>query len=82
MDNRAQTIADGVMYREALASAAEARGWAVHWYTRERLMAEAASVLDNGDLEAFLTLMGKKLGPPWQAIHKAAAAAAIWARRR
>src|SRR6188508_558151 len=31
-DNRAQTIADSVMYREALATAATARGWAVHWY--------------------------------------------------
>ena len=28
-DNRAQTVADSVMYREALAAAAEARGWSV-----------------------------------------------------
>ena len=31
-DNRAQTIADSVMYRQALATAASARGWSVHWY--------------------------------------------------
>ena len=30
-DNRAQTLADSVMYREALATVAEARGWSVHW---------------------------------------------------
>ena len=36
-DNRAQTVADSVMYREALATAAEARGWSVHWYDRERV---------------------------------------------
>jgi hypothetical protein len=31
-DYRAQNVADWVMYRKALASAAEARGWPVHWY--------------------------------------------------
>ena len=31
-DNRAQTVADSVMYREALATAAAARGWSVQWY--------------------------------------------------
>ena len=30
-DNRAQTLADSVMYREALATAAEERGWSVHY---------------------------------------------------
>lgn len=81
-DNRVQTIADGVMYREALARAAAERGWAVHWYVRERVFSEAATVLDSGDLEAFLTLLGKKVGAPWQANHKLAAAAAIWAAKR
>ena len=31
-DYRAQNVADWVMYRKALAAAAEARGWAVHRY--------------------------------------------------
>ena len=31
-DYRAQNVADWVMYRKALASAAEARGRPVHWY--------------------------------------------------
>src|SRR5215475_2977288 len=29
---RARNVADWVMYRRALAGAAEARGWNVHWY--------------------------------------------------
>jgi hypothetical protein len=36
-DNRAQTVADSVMYREALASAVAARGWSVYWYDRARV---------------------------------------------
>ena len=44
-DHRAQTVADSVMYREALATAAEARGWSVHWYDRERVFRDAAAAL-------------------------------------
>jgi hypothetical protein len=68
-DNRAQTYADTVMYRQALAGAAEARGWSVHWYDRERVLRD--------DLEALLQEMGRTVGPPWQAKHKLAAAAAL-----
>lgn len=76
-DNRAQTVADTVMYREALARAAEARGWAVSWYDRDRVFAEAAIVLGCADIDALLLAMGRSIGPPWQAKHKLAAAAAI-----
>ncbi len=76
-DNRAQAVADSVMYREALATAAEARGWDVHWYEREQVFRDAASVLGVDDIQAFLTAMGRPLGPPWQAKHKLAAAAAV-----
>ena len=76
-DNRAQTLADSVMYREALATAAEARGWSVHWYDRERVFRDAAAALGRGDVEAFLYAMGRSIGPPWQAQHKLAAAAAL-----
>jgi hypothetical protein len=72
-DNRAQTYADSVMYREALAAAATARGWSVHWYDRDRILARK-------DLEAFLQAMGRSIGPPWQAKHKLAAAAALAAK--
>jgi hypothetical protein len=76
-DNRAQTFADSVMYREALASAAQARGWSVHWYDREPAFREAAQALGREDVDAWLREIGRKAGPPWQAAHKLAAAAAI-----
>ena len=76
-DNRAQTVADSVMYREALATAAEARGWSVYWYDRERVTSDAAAVLGREDIAAFLSAMGRSVGPPWQAKHKLAAAAAF-----
>ncbi|WP_437774912.1 hypothetical protein [Sorangium sp. So ce1097] len=76
-DNRAQTVADSVMYREAIATAAEARGWLVHWYDRERVFHDAAAVLGREDVSAVLDAMGRSIGPPWQAKHKLAAAAAL-----
>lgn len=75
-DNRAQTFADSVMYREALAHAARERGWAVQWYERERVFAEAGAAIGR-DIDAFLQEMGRAAGPPWQAKHKLAAAAAL-----
>jgi hypothetical protein len=82
VDNRAQTLADSVMYREALATAAEARGWSVHWYDRERVFRDAAAALGRDDVDAFLYAMGRSIGPPWQAKHKLAAAAALAAIAR
>ena len=76
-DNRAQTFADSVMYREVLATAAEARGWSVHWYDRERVFREAAAAVGHEDVDAFLYAVGRSIGPPWQAKHKLAAAAAL-----
>jgi hypothetical protein len=75
-DNRAQTVADSVMYRQALATAAEARGWSVRWYERERVFRDAAATL-GADVDDFLREMGRAIGPPWQALHKLAAAAAL-----
>jgi hypothetical protein len=80
-DNRAQTVADSVMYRQALASAAEARGWSVHWYEPERAFRDAALALDGADVDVFLRALGQALGPPWQAKHRLAAAAALAASR-
>jgi hypothetical protein len=76
-DNRAQTYADTVMYREALAAAAEARGWSVQWYDRERVFRDAAAALGRKEIDAILLAMGRSVGPPWQAQHKLAAAAAL-----
>jgi len=69
-------MADSILYREALAAAAEARGWTVHWYQRERVFREAATVL-GGDVDVFLQAMGDAAGPPWQAKQKLAAAAVL-----
>jgi hypothetical protein len=76
-DNRAQTLADSVMYRQALAAAAQARGWSVHWYDRRRVFHEAAAVLGCENVDDSLRAMGRSAGPPWQARHKLAAAAAL-----
>jgi len=76
-DNRAQTMADSVMYREALAAAARERGWSVHWYDKERVLHDAAAALGRDSLDELLQAMGRVLGPPWQAKHKLAAAAAL-----
>ena len=76
-DNRAQTVADTVMYREALAAAAAARGWSVHWYDRDSVLREAAVALGRDDVDELLRRLGRTVGAPWQAKHKLAAAAAI-----
>lgn len=76
-DHRAQTFADSVMYRQALASAAEARGWSVYWYDRESVFDDAAKALGDVDIDAVLLAMGRSVGSPWQAKHKLAAAAAL-----
>jgi hypothetical protein len=81
-DNRAQTYADTVMYREALAAAARARGWSVSWYDSERVFRDAAAALGREDVNGFLQAMGRSVGPPWQAKHKLAAAAALAASGR
>jgi len=79
IDNRAQTMADTVMYRRALATAAQARGWSVHWYDRDHVFDEAARLLGSVDINDQLAAMRKTVGPPWQAKHKLAAAAAMTA---
>jgi hypothetical protein len=81
-DTRASNVADSVMYREALRTAAEGRGWSVHWYDRELVFRDAAAALGREDVDAFLGAMGRSIGPPWQAKHKLAAAAAIAAAAR
>ncbi|HVP34488.1 MAG TPA: hypothetical protein VMT09_12650 [Steroidobacteraceae bacterium] len=76
-DSRAANVADSVMYREALARAAQARGWSVCWYERERVFRDAAAALGGRDIDALLRAIGRSIGPPWQARHKLAAAAAL-----
>jgi len=79
-DTRAANVADSVMYRQALTTAGEARGWSVVWYDRERVFRDAAASLEHEDLDAHLRAMGRSIGPPWRAEHRLAAAAALAAR--
>lgn len=80
-DSRAASMADSIMYREALAAAAETRGWSVHWYDRDRVFHEAATALGRKDIDGMLREMGRQAGPPWQAKHKLAVAAALAAAK-
>lgn len=65
-DYNARNNADWVMYRNALASAAQARGWAVHWVDARKL-----------DLGAEPLQLRDKVGPPWNSDHRLAMAAAL-----
>jgi len=76
-DYRAQNVADWVMYRKALASAAEARGWPVHWYNAKNVLGAAGQALRVEDLDAHFLQVRTAVGPPWDKDYKLAMAAAI-----
>jgi hypothetical protein len=76
-DYHAQNNADWVMYRKALASAAEARGWPVHWYDAKKVLGAASQALGVENLDAHFLQVRKAVGPPWNNDHKLAMAAAI-----
>lgn len=76
-DYRARNVADWVMYRKALALAAEARGWRVHWYDAKAVLGSAAQALHVDDFDAHFLRARRELGPPWNNDHKLALAAAI-----
>ena len=80
-DYRAQNVADWVMYRKALASAAEARGWPVHWYDAKKVLDAASQALGVENLDAHFLRVRKVIGPPWDKDHKLAMAAAIAAAK-
>jgi hypothetical protein len=76
-DYRAKNNADWVMYRKAVASAAEARGWPVHWFDPNSVFDAARQVLRVENLEDHFLQMRRAIGPPWSMDHKLAMAAAI-----
>src|ERR1700688_954222 len=76
-DYRAQNVADWVMYRKALAAAAEARGWPVHWSDAKKVLNAASEALGIEDLDAHFLQLRRSIGPPWSMDHKVAMAAAI-----
>jgi hypothetical protein len=73
----AQTKADSVMFREALAAAAQARGWSVVWYDPKTVFTEAARALHVERIDGLLRELGASLGPPWRTDHRMALAAAL-----
>ena len=79
---RASNVADWVMYRQAIAAAAEARGWLVHWFDPKKVeglanKALASKALGVKNLDAHFAQLRRSLGPPWSQDHKMAMAAAI-----
>jgi hypothetical protein len=76
-DYRARNVADWVMYRRAVASAADARGWPVHWYDAKSVLGAASQALHVENLDAHFLEVRRAVGPPWNNDHKLALAAAI-----
>ena len=76
-DYRAQNLSDWVMYRKALASAAQARCWPIHWYDPKKVLGSASQALHVESFDAHFLTMRRALGPPWNSDHKLAMAAAI-----
>ena len=75
-DYRARNVADWVMYRRALAAAAEARGWQVGWFDAKTVLAAAGKALYVDDFDAHFHGLRRTFGPPWNNDHKIALAAA------
>jgi hypothetical protein len=75
-DYRARNVADWVMYRQALAAAAAARGWPVHSYDAKNVLAAASHALGVENFDAYFLHLRKAVGPPWNKDHKLAMAAA------
>lgn len=74
---RASNMADWVMYRKALAAAAEARRWRVHWFDSRRVTALAGQALGLTSLDAHFAQLRRSIGPPWSQDHKLAMSAAV-----
>lgn len=76
-DYFARNNADWVMYRKAVASAAEARGWPVYWFDANSVFDAARQALRVENLDAHFLELRRAVGPPWNKDHKLAMAAAI-----
>lgn len=76
-DYRASNVADWVMYRKALAAAADTRGWPVHWFDKRKVYALASRALGVESLDAHFAQVKRSFGPPWGEDQRMAMAAAI-----
>jgi hypothetical protein len=65
------------MYRKALASAADARDWPVHWYDAKSVLGAARQALRVENFDAHFLQVRRAVGRPWNMDHKLAMAAAI-----
>jgi hypothetical protein len=72
--------ADAIMYRQEVSELAHARGWEVHLYDANAVVAQAVSMLAE---RADEILHGTRatMGPPWTKDHRTALAATIVAGR-
>jgi hypothetical protein len=80
-DHRAQNVADWVMYRKALAAAAAAHGWPVHWFDAKQVLGAASDALHVESFDAYFRNMRRAVGSPWNQDHGLAMAGAIVAAR-
>jgi hypothetical protein len=71
-------MAEGELFREAIASAAQARGLHVHRLPARQMFSYAAVSLDLAvnELTRSVQDVGKALGPPWRKDEKEATLAA------
>jgi hypothetical protein len=76
-DYSARNVADWVMYRTAIATAAQARGWAVHFYDPKKVFGAACEALRITDFDSHFLQLRKSMGAPWNNDHKLAMAAGI-----
>jgi hypothetical protein len=53
------------MSRKALGSAAEARGWPVHWYNAKSVLGAASQALRVENLDVYFLKVRRAIGPPW-----------------
>lgn len=78
-DYRAQNVADWVMYRKALASAAETQGWPVHLVRRQERIECGAPGVARREPQRSLPPGAEVRWPPWDKDHKLAMAAIVTA---
>jgi hypothetical protein len=78
-NHSAMHAAEGELYRDVWADAAEVRQVGVALYPRNDGIGAAARVVGttNDALAGVLAALGRELGPPWQKEHREAAAAAV-----
>jgi hypothetical protein len=81
-DYRARNVADWVMYRKALASAAQARGLAVHWFDAKKVFDSASLAVPSKNFDEHFAQLRQVVGPPWNNDHKIAMAGAISAAQQ